>query len=111
MEVLPWFILPSPCPSFQPIFCSILLPMLLESMFFSEAEATALASISSLARRYFSLSLFVLVAVSSAVPYFCLRSWARSRYCRELAEPPPPRDWRYSARFCLWRSETWLCLE
>ena len=32
MLVLPWLVLPSPVPSFQPIFCSILFPLLLESM-------------------------------------------------------------------------------
>merc|ERR1719264_2139450 len=79
ISVLPWFFLPSPMPSFQPIFCSILLPLLSEPIFCfpstPPARSTMEDSMWSTARRYFSLSRLGLGA--SSAPNFCRLSLAR----------------------------------
>ena len=117
MDVRPWLVLPKPKPSFHPIFCSILLPILLLSSFlgfWSLCENSAC----SMAARYFSFNLLGL-GPSSSVPYFCRRSLARSRYRLE------PKTFRLLAADCCccccsafqdskllrWRSDFSLCLQ
>ena len=119
MDVRPWLVLPKPSPSFHPIFCSILLPILLLSSFlgfWSLCENSAC----SMAARYFSFNLLGL-GPSSSVPYFCRRSLARSRYRLE------PKTFRLLAADCCccccccsafqdskllrWRSDFSLCLQ
>ncbi len=104
IDVLPWLLFPRPRPSFQPIFCSILLPMLDSSMFRSDLVAD---SASVMAAMYFSLSLLGR-GPSSSTPYFCRRSLARSRY--ENDDDEALCCWRHWLKFCLCRSETALCL-
>ena len=116
MVVRPWLLFPRPRPSFQPILCSILLPILLLSSFLG--SLVCVNSASSMAARYFSLSLFGL-GPSSSRPYFCRRSLARSRYPAPrkaallpvwLLLPASPFSLRQDSKLLRCRSDFSLCL-
>ena len=127
MDVRPWLVLPNPRPSFQPILCSILLPILLLSSFLGFWSRCSAISACSMAARYFSFNLLGL-GPSSSIPYFCLRSLARSRYLEAPKSDPKsdpklallrlllccPCFWVCSARqdskLLRWRSDFSLCL-
>ena len=90
MDVRPWLVLPKPRPSFQPILCSILLPILLESSFLGFWSRCSAISACSMAARYFSFNLLGL-GPSSSIPYFCRRSLARSRYLEADPKSADPK--------------------
>ena len=103
MLVLPWLDFPRPKPSFQPILCNILLPMLSPPMLFSGR----LSHLSN-SPKYFSFNLLGLTS-SSASPYFRRRSLALSRYCWG-AWGNSDLSFRNCSRFCLCNPDMLLCL-
>ena len=127
MDVRPWLVLPKPRPSFQPILCSILLPILLESSFLGFWSRCSAISACSMAARYFSFNLLGL-GPSSSIPYFCRRSLARSRYLEADPKSADPKLWlqleedsrcccfwvcsaRQDSKLLRWRSDFSLCLK
>ena len=127
MDVRPWLVLPKPRPSFHPILCSILLPILLESSFLGFWSRCSAISACSMAARYFSFNLLGL-GPSSSIPYFCRRSLARSRYLEADPKSADPKLWlqleedsrcccfwvcsaRQDSKLLRWRSDFSLCLK